>query len=66
MIRVGITGNKGFVGYHLYQTLSLFKEEFNLKVKNLIFIFTKIKNSKYFTIISQLLTKLDYHLQISE
>ena len=30
MIRVGITGNKGFVGYHLYQTLSLFKEEFNL------------------------------------
>ena len=30
MIRVGITGSKGFVGYHLYQTLSLYKQEFNL------------------------------------
>ena len=37
------------------------KEEFDSKVKNLIFIFSKIKNSKYFIIISQLLTKLDYH-----
>jgi UDP-2-acetamido-2,6-beta-L-arabino-hexul-4-ose reductase len=30
MIRVGITGRQGFVGYHLYQTLNLFKEEFSL------------------------------------
>jgi UDP-2-acetamido-2,6-beta-L-arabino-hexul-4-ose reductase len=30
MIRVGITGSKGFVGYHLYQTLALHKQEFNL------------------------------------
>jgi UDP-2-acetamido-2,6-beta-L-arabino-hexul-4-ose reductase len=30
MIRVGITGSNGFVGYHLYQTLALQKEEFTL------------------------------------
>jgi UDP-2-acetamido-2,6-beta-L-arabino-hexul-4-ose reductase len=30
MIRVGITGSKGFVGYHLYQTLALHKKEFTL------------------------------------
>jgi UDP-2-acetamido-2,6-beta-L-arabino-hexul-4-ose reductase len=30
MIRVGITGKSGFIGYHLYQTLNLFKEEFTL------------------------------------
>jgi UDP-2-acetamido-2,6-beta-L-arabino-hexul-4-ose reductase len=30
MIRVGITGNTGFIGYHLYQTLSLYKDEFSL------------------------------------
>jgi UDP-2-acetamido-2,6-beta-L-arabino-hexul-4-ose reductase len=30
MIRVGITGSKGFVGYHLYQTLALHKQEFTL------------------------------------
>jgi UDP-2-acetamido-2,6-beta-L-arabino-hexul-4-ose reductase len=30
MIKVGITGSKGFVGYHLYQTLALYKEEFSL------------------------------------
>jgi UDP-2-acetamido-2,6-beta-L-arabino-hexul-4-ose reductase len=30
MIRVGITGNKGFIGYHLYQTLALHKQEFTL------------------------------------
>lgn len=30
MIKVGITGSQGFVGYHLYQTLNLFKEEFSL------------------------------------
>jgi UDP-2-acetamido-2,6-beta-L-arabino-hexul-4-ose reductase len=30
MIRVGITGSKGFVGYHLYQTLALQKDEFSL------------------------------------
>ena len=30
MIRVGITGSNGFVGYHLYQTLTLQKEEFSL------------------------------------
>lgn len=30
MINVGITGSKGFVGYHLYQTLALNKQEFSL------------------------------------
>lgn len=30
MNRVGITGSNGFVGYHLYQTLTLHKEEFSL------------------------------------
>jgi UDP-2-acetamido-2,6-beta-L-arabino-hexul-4-ose reductase len=30
MIRVGITGSKGFIGYHLYQTLALHKKEFTL------------------------------------
>lgn len=30
MIKVGITGSKGFIGYHLYQTLALYKEEFSL------------------------------------
>ena len=30
MIKVGITGSKGFVGYHLYQTLALYKQEFTL------------------------------------
>jgi UDP-2-acetamido-2,6-beta-L-arabino-hexul-4-ose reductase len=30
MIKVGITGSHGFVGYHLYQTLNLLKEEFSL------------------------------------
>ena len=30
MIKVGITGIKGFVGYHLCQTLALHKEEFSL------------------------------------
>jgi UDP-2-acetamido-2,6-beta-L-arabino-hexul-4-ose reductase len=30
MIKVGITGSKGFVGYHLYQTLVLHKDEFSL------------------------------------
>ena len=30
MSRVGITGSNGFVGYHLYQTLTLHKEEFSL------------------------------------
>jgi len=30
MIRVGITGKSGFIGYHLYQTLSLYKHEFSL------------------------------------
>lgn len=27
-IKIGITGQHGFVGYHLYQTLNLYKEEF--------------------------------------
>jgi UDP-2-acetamido-2,6-beta-L-arabino-hexul-4-ose reductase len=30
MINVGITGRGGFIGYHLYQTLKLSKEEFSL------------------------------------
>lgn len=42
------------------------KEEFNCKVKNLIFMFSKIKNTKQFAIISQLMTKLDYQFQTTE
>jgi len=30
MKKIGITGQNGFVGYHLYQTINLFKEEFQL------------------------------------
>lgn len=30
MVRVGITGRGGFIGYHLYQTLNLLKDEFSL------------------------------------
>ncbi len=30
MIKVGITGSKGFVGYHLYQTLAFHNQEFSL------------------------------------
>lgn len=30
MIRIGITGQKGFIGYHLYNTLALLPEEFTL------------------------------------
>ena len=30
MIKVGITGSNGFVGYHLYQGLALYKDEFSL------------------------------------
>ena len=30
MIKVGITGSKGFVGYHLYQTLALQQDEFSI------------------------------------
>ena len=30
MVRVGITGKSGFIGYHLYHTLYLFKDEFTL------------------------------------
>jgi len=30
MIKVGITGSNGFIGYHLYQTLQLYKIEFVL------------------------------------
>ena len=28
MIRVGVTGQAGFVGSHLYNTLALYKDEF--------------------------------------
>ena len=28
MIRIGITGQEGFVGKHLYNTLGLFPDEF--------------------------------------
>jgi UDP-2-acetamido-2,6-beta-L-arabino-hexul-4-ose reductase len=30
MKKIGITGQKGFVGYHLYQTIKLLKDEFDL------------------------------------
>ena len=30
MKKIGITGQNGFIGYHLYQTLKLFKEEFQV------------------------------------
>ncbi len=31
MIKIGITGSNGFVGYHLYQTIHLLKDEFLLR-----------------------------------
>lgn len=40
--------------------LSLMKDEFKLKVGNLINSFSKIKNTKHFNIISQLLARFDY------
>ena len=43
MIKVGITGSKGFVGYHLYHTLALNKEEFSLIEFNRNY-FNDIKN----------------------
>jgi len=30
MIKIGITGQNGFIGYHLYRTISLLKDEFNI------------------------------------
>ncbi len=30
MIKVGVTGSNGFIGYHLYNTLTLYKKEFRL------------------------------------
>jgi hypothetical protein len=42
------------------ETLIAIKEEFYMKKNNLISVFQKIKNTKYFAIISQLLTKIDY------
>ena len=30
MIKVGITGESGFIGYHLYQTLALYSTKFDL------------------------------------
>jgi UDP-2-acetamido-2,6-beta-L-arabino-hexul-4-ose reductase len=30
MIKIGITGQSGFIGTHLYNTLSLFKDKYNL------------------------------------
>jgi UDP-2-acetamido-2,6-beta-L-arabino-hexul-4-ose reductase len=30
MKKIGITGQNGFVGYHLYQTIKLYSEEFSL------------------------------------
>jgi acyl-ACP thioesterase len=42
------------------ETLYAIKEEFYTKKYNLISVFQKIKNTKYFAIISQLLTKIDY------
>ncbi|MDP3929954.1 MAG: NAD-dependent epimerase/dehydratase family protein [Bacteroidota bacterium] len=32
MRKIGITGQNGFVGYHLYQTIKLYSEEFSLVV----------------------------------
>ena len=37
MKKIGITGQHGFVGYHLYQTISLLKEEFELVDFNRVF-----------------------------
>ena len=30
MIKVGITGQKGFIGWHLYHTIALYKDEFSI------------------------------------
>jgi UDP-2-acetamido-2,6-beta-L-arabino-hexul-4-ose reductase len=43
MIRVGITGRSGFIGYHLYQTLNLYEEEFSLVEFERSFFENKLK-----------------------
>lgn len=44
-------------------SLTSLKAEFNERCEELISIFSKIKNSKYYSIITQLLTKLNYNQQ---
>lgn len=43
MLRIGITGQEGFVGSHLYNTLGLFPEQFSRVVYDIIFF----KNDLY-------------------
>lgn len=43
MKKIGITGQKGFVGYHLYQTIKLYSEEFSLVEFNRSFFEDEVK-----------------------
>jgi UDP-2-acetamido-2,6-beta-L-arabino-hexul-4-ose reductase len=43
MIRVGITGKSGFIGYHLCQTINLFKEDFALVEFEKNFFYEQLK-----------------------
>jgi UDP-2-acetamido-2,6-beta-L-arabino-hexul-4-ose reductase len=43
MRKIGITGQNGFVGYHLYQTVKLFSEEFSLVDFNRSFFYDDLK-----------------------
>jgi hypothetical protein len=49
-----------YIDLEFKDNLEIIKEEFKVKKESLINVFQKIKNSKYFGIISQLLTKIDY------
>ncbi|MCQ2819591.1 MAG: hypothetical protein MJ252_20195 [archaeon] len=48
-------------GDQCIQDLKKISDEFNMKVDNLIHCFMKIKNTKHFNIISQLLAKIELH-----
>ena len=47
MKRIGITGNNGFIGYHLIQTLNLFPNEFELIEFNRCFFDDDIKLDEF-------------------
>ncbi len=47
MINVGITGQEGFIGQHLYNTLGLFPDEFNRVEYNLDFFADEEKLSRF-------------------
>lgn len=47
MMKIGITGQNGFIGYHLYNTLRLFKEEFIVLEFDRSFFFDETKLDEF-------------------